>query len=71
MLRNLWFRRRFVVVELTDSLLNYVQKIQKSILFILTCILPDYVAHENPKEFWKNSRFENIRAGFLGRSQNS
>ena len=32
-----------------------------------TCILPDYVSDESSKEFWKNSHFENLRAGFLGR----
>ena len=32
-----------------------------------TCILPDYVSDESAKEFWKNSHFENLRAGFLGR----
>ena len=30
-----------------------------------TCILTDYVAHESPKEFWKNIDFENVKAGFL------
>ena len=37
----------------------------------LTCILPDYLSHESPKEFWKNSHFENMRADFLGRCLNS
>ena len=36
-----------------------------------TCILPDYVSHESIKEFWKNSRFENMRPDFLRRCQNS
>ena len=36
-----------------------------------TCILPDYVPHESSKEFVKNSNFENMRAGFLGRCQKS
>ena len=36
-----------------------------------TCILPDYVFHEIPKEFWKNNHFENMRASFLRRCQNS
>ena len=39
--------------------------------FILTCILPDYVGHESSKEFWKNSHFENMRADFHRRCQNS
>ena len=33
--------------------------------------LPDYVSHEILKEFWKNSRFENMRADFLMRSQDN
>ena len=36
-----------------------------------TCISPDYVFHESPKEFWKNNHFENMRASFLRRCQNS
>ena len=34
-----------------------------------TCILPDYVAHDITKEFWKNSHFENMRVVFLLRCQ--
>ena len=36
-----------------------------------TCILPGYVFDEIPKEFWKNSNFENMRANFRRRCQNS
>ena len=36
-----------------------------------TCILPDYVGHENSKEFRKNNHFENMKADFLRRSENS
>ena len=42
-------------------------KSSKTIFF--SCILPDYVSHESPKEFWKNSHFENMRADFLRRCQ--
>ena len=35
-----------------------------------TCILPDYMAHSIPKEFWENSHFENMTAGFLQRCKN-
>ena len=35
-----------------------------------TCILPDYVAHEITKEFWKHSHFEKMIVGFLLRCQN-
>ena len=38
--------------------------------YFFTCILPDYVAHDITKEFWKNSHFENMTAGFLLRCQN-
>ena len=40
-------------------------------LYFLTCILPDYMFHESPKEFWKNNHFENMRASFFRRCQNS
>ena len=49
---------------------NYIQnfvsnkKFRKQFYF-LTCILPNYVFHEILKEFWQNSHFENMRAGFL------
>ena len=40
--------------------------------FILfTYILIDYLFHEITKEFWENSHFENMRAGFLLRCQKS
>ena len=26
-------------------------------LYVFACILPDYVFHESPKEFWKNNHF--------------
>ena len=35
------------------------------------CILLDYVPHESFKEFLKNSHYENMRACFLRRCQNS
>ena len=37
------------------------EKFQKNIQFF-TCILPNNVAHDITKEFWKNSHFENARA---------
>ena len=39
--------------------------------YFFTCILPDYVAHDITKEFWKNSNFENMRAVFVLRCQNT
>ena len=46
------------------------KKVQETISFF-TCILTCYVFNESPKEFWKNSNFENMRAGFHGRRQTS
>ena len=31
------------------------------ILYFFPCILPNYVPHESPKEFWKNGHFKNMR----------
>ena len=45
-------------------------KVLKHVL-IFTCILPDYVAQDITKDFWKNIHFENTTAGFLLRCQNS
>ena len=44
---------------------NFVSKKFRKQFYFLTCILPDYVFHESLKEFWQNSHFENMRAGFL------
>ena len=33
-------------------------------------MLPDYMAHDIIKEFWRNSHFENMTAGFPLRCQN-
>ena len=40
-------------------------------VLFFTYILPNYVPHESQKEFWKNSHFENKRAGFLLMCQKS
>ena len=48
-----------------------LMKSSKKTFNFFTCILPDYVAHEITKEFWKNNHFENMTAGFLLRCQNS
>ena len=48
---------------------NYIQNIVskkfREQFYFLTYILPDNVFHESIKEFWQNSHFENMRAGFL------
>ena len=46
-------------------------KSSENCFYFLTCILPDYMAHNFPKEFWKNSHFENMTAVFLLRCLNS
>jgi hypothetical protein len=48
-----------------------LMKSLRNSFYLFTCILPDYASHESPKEFWKNSHFENMRADFLRRCQNS
>jgi hypothetical protein len=58
-----------VKVSLHENIFIY-KKFKKQFEFF-TCILPGHLFHENPKEFWKNSHFENIRAGFLRWCQNS
>ena len=46
------------------------EKFRKQSNFLI-CISSDYVFHESPKKFWKNNHFENMRASFLRRCQNS
>ena len=41
------------------------------IMYFFTCILLDYVTHEMTKDFWKNSHFKKMIAGFLQRCQNT
>ena len=48
----------------------FINKKLKKIFYFFTCILPNYVPHDITKEFWKNSHFENMTAGFLHRCQN-
>ena len=48
----------------------FINEMFKKMLHFLICILPSYVPHEITKEFWKNSHFEKITAGFLLRCQN-
>ena len=47
-----------------------IKKFKKQFHFFI-CILPDHLSHKSSKEFWKNSHFENMRADFLRRCQNS
>ena len=50
-----------------DNLFQYfsLMKSSENEFNFFACILADYLAHESPKEFWKNSHFENMTAGFL------
>jgi len=50
---------------------NFICKKFTKWFYFFNCILPNYVTHESQKEFWKNSHFENTRAGFLLSCQNS
>ena len=61
----IWFKR--------DNLFHYFSLLKSSenIFYSFACSLPDYVAHESLKEFWKDVYFENMRTGFLLRCQNS
>ena len=47
------------------SIQLFLNKKFKNGFYFFTCILPDYVAHDILKEFWKNIHFENMRAVFL------
>ena len=44
---------------------NFISSKCRKPLNFFTCILPDFVFHDNSKEFWKNNHFENMRASFL------
>ena len=50
---------------------KFINEKFKFFFYFFVCILPDYVAHDIAKEFWKNSHFENVTAGFLLRCQKS
>ena len=58
-----WIRQKFYQF--------FINKKLKKSFYFFTCILPNYVALEITKEFWKNSQFENMLTGFLLRCQNS
>ena len=49
----------------------FIYKKFKKQFYFFTCILTGYFFNESPKEFWKNSNFENMRANFLRRCLNS
>ena len=49
----------------------FINEKLKKLSHFFTSILPNYVPHEITKEFWKNSHFENMTAGFLLSCQNT
>ena len=56
-----------------DTKFNQVFFLIKSseiILIFLPEFLPDYMAHDITKQFWKNIHFENMTAGFILRYEN-
>ena len=60
---------RLKMSQLSILFLSYENLRKCFILF--TYILIDYLVHEITKDFWKNSHFGNMRAGFLLRYQYS
>ena len=71
------FKAFWIIISFRYSLMHkktekcilrfFIYKKFKKQFYFFTCILPGYVFNESPKEFWKNSNFENMRAGFLRR----
>ena len=57
--------------EMNQTKVHLQKFINEKAFYFFTCIFPDYVSQEGLKEFWKNSHFENMRADFLRRCQNS
>ena len=56
-----------------ETILNYIFCWIKKVhilFYFFSCILHDYMLHDIIKEFWKNSHFENMTAGFLLRCKN-
>ena len=52
-----------------SNIKNLLMKSSEIVLIFFTCILPDYMAHDIPREFWINIHFENMPAAFLLRCQ--
>ena len=58
----------YTKVSFDTSEENQLLYFQDDYFFI--CIFHDYMGHDSNKEFWKNTHFENMTAGFLLRYQN-
>ena len=54
-----------------NNLKKFTSKKSRKYFYLFSCTLPDYVPHERSKEFLENSYFENMKAGFLQKCQNS
>ena len=48
-----------------SNIKNLWMKSSEIVFIFFTCFLPDYMAHDIRKEFWKNVHFENMPAVFL------
>ena len=47
-----------------NKFIIFINEKFKKIFYSFSCIFSDYMAHDINKEFWKNSHFENMTAGF-------
>ena len=61
----LFLTRLLFEMNQTKVLSTFHKEKLEKLFFFLTCILPDYLPHEITKEFWKNSHFKNMTAGFV------
>ena len=70
--QHIWPKYRLMHEKRDKSILRiFINEKFRKLFYFFTCILPNYLTHESQKDFWKNSHFENTRAGFLLWCQNS
>ena len=50
---------------------EFINEKFRNCVYFFTCILPDYMANDILKQFWKNIHFENMTADFLLRYKTS
>ena len=60
-----------LILQVFLNFTNFFNKKFKNCVYFFTYILPDYMAHDIPKEFKKNNLFEYMTAGFLLRCPKS
>ena len=73
-INNCFFKRKVysVSIQKRQSISSFfINEKSENIFYFFTCILPNYIPHKSSKEFWKNSHFKDMRAGFLLRCQES